>query len=620
MDVSSISTLADLPFHVSGRYPKPVLIRRCADDGFEAYSSREVFERIRDLSLGLGELGVQPGDRVALISESRPEWVMTDLAVLTRGAVTVPVYPTLPVAQVRHILSDAGVSVAVATDDTQAEKVREAWSGLGELRTLIVVDWREEAARSEREVTFAEVQARGHQRLMVQDGMAREYKEAAMAIRSDQLATIVYTSGTTGAPKGVMLTHDAIVSNLIAVDTMITLVEDDEALSFLPLSHALERTVVYLYLFKGVTITFAESNDTIARDLQRVQPTVMTGVPRLYEKLHARILEAVAQASGVRQAIFGWALRVGDACSGVERAGGRPSPFMRLQRRLADQLVFAKIRERMGGRLRFAVSGGAALSRVVAEFLFAIGVPVLEGYGLTETAPVLTVNPEAAPRLGTVGKAIPGVELGIAEDGEILARGPNIMRGYYGKPEATAEVIRDGWFHTGDIGRLDDDGYLLITDRKKELLVTSGGKNVAPQPIEQQLKQHPLVAEAILVGNDRRFIAVLVLPDWAALAAVLPASGDDDRVAVVLRTDARAQFERIIDTVNADLPPHEQIRRFALLPTELSVEAGELTPTLKIKRRVVEEQWGDVIEAIYATEYPAPVIHATSSKRGVGPA
>ena len=599
VDDPAISTLADLPFHASGRYSKPVLVRRCAGDRFEEYSSREFFDHIRDLSLGLAGLGVQPGDRVALLCESRPEWLMADLAILTQGAVTVPVYPTLSAAQVRHLLADAAASVAIAGDETQAAKVREAWPELGDLRTLIVVDPSDGAGQSDRELTFADTQARGHRRLLAENGLAREFKETAAAIQPDQLATIIYTSGTTGDPKGVMLTHEAVVSNVLGVDTMVTPVEDDEALSFLPLSHAFERTVMYLYLLKGVTITFAESTDTIARDMQRVKPTVMTGVPRVYEKLHARVLETAAQAPKVRQAIFAWALRVGRACSAVEHAGGQPSSLMRVQRRLADRLVFSQIRERMGGRLRFVVSGGAALSRVVAEFLFAIGVPVFEGYGLTETAPVLTINPETAPRLGTVGKAIPRVELRIADDGEILARGPNVMIGYYGKPEATAEAIKDGWFCTGDIGRLDDDGYLMITDRKKELLVTAGGKNVAPQPIEQRLKEHPLVAEAMLVGDGRPFISVLILPDWAALAAAVPDSANADRAALVQRADVQARFDEVVSEVNADLPRFEQIRRFAALPTELSVEAGELTPTLKIKRRVVAEKWREAIDGLY---------------------
>ena len=600
MDEPTISTLAGLPFHVSGRYPKPELVRRCTAAGYDSYASRELFEQVRDLSLGLMGLGVRPGRRVALLSESRPEWVVADLAILTCGAVTVPIYPTLPAAQVRYILADAGATVVVAADETQAAKVRAVWPELPDLRALVVIDAPAEAPPSGREMTCAAVRARGHQRLMREDGLARRYKEAVAAIAPDQLATIIYTSGTTGDPKGVLLTHSAIVANLTDVGTMVSISEDDEALSFLPLSHALERAVVYLYLLRGTTVTFAESLDTVARDMLRVRPTVMTGVPRVYEKLHARVLEAVAQGSAVRQWLFRWAMGVGRACNVAPLSGAQPSGYARAALPLADGLVLSKVRARTGGRLRFVVSGGAPLSTAVGEFLFTVGIPVLEGYGLTETAPVLTVNPEHAPRLGTVGKALPRVELRLADDGEILARGPNVMEGYYGKPEATAEALAGGWFHTGDIGRLDDDGYLAITDRKKELLVTAGGKNIAPQPIEQKLKQHALVAEALVVGDRRPFVAVLVIPDFAALSTALREPPDTDRSALVARPDVRRLFDAVVEAVNAELPPHEQMRKHALVPAELGIATGELTPTLKIKRRVVTEKWRDYIEALYA--------------------
>ena len=602
-----VATLADLPFHSAGKFPKPVLIRHCTADGFAELSSREFFERIRDFALGLQSLGVARGDRVGLIAETRPEWVIADLAVLTLGAWTVPIYPTLPPRLVQHILSDAGARAVIASTEDQAAKVREVRSNLPDLRDVIVIDRPQPAEVEEStghaagaEVGFADVLERGHHRLMREDGLGRAYKEAAGAISADDVATVIYTSGTTGDPKGVVLTHGAIVSNLTGADALVNLDDADEALSFLPLCHALERTVVYLYLYKGVTITFAESLDTVARDLIRVRPTMMTGVPRVFEKLHGRILGAVEQAPAFRQALFRWAIGVGMAYSGAELASRTPSGWIRLQHGLADRLVFSKIRERVGGRLRFVVSGGAPLSRTVAEFLFAVGIPVLEGYGLTETAPVLTVNPERAPRLGTVGHALPEVELRIADDGEILARGPNLMRGYYNNPEATSAVIRDGWFHTGDIGRLDDDGYLSITDRKKELLVTSGGKNIAPQPIEQQLKTEPLVAEAIVVGDRQPYVAVLIVPNVQAVMAQIGGGGDSDLSELVARDDVRALYDAAVERVNGRLPRHEQLKRFALLPTEFSVENGELTPTLKVKRRVVTDRWGSVIEELFS--------------------
>ena len=600
MAYPEIATLAGLPFHVAGRYPKPALMRRCTADGFDVWSGRELFEQVRDLSLGLAALGVEPGSRVAVVSDSRPEWVIADLAILAAGAVTVPIYPTLPPAQVGYVLADAGAVAVVASDETQAAKVRAVRPDLPGLRTLLVIDAPADAPARERETTCAAVRAAGRERLMREDGLARAWKEAASAIEPDRLATIIYTSGTTGDPKGVMLTHGAVIANLADVDTLVSVDDRDDALSFLPLSHAFERAVVYQYLIKGSAVTFAESMETIARDMARVRPTVMTGVPRVYEKLQARVLENVAQASPLRQRLFRWALRVGGVCGAAARAGARRPLAARIGYPLADRLVLSRVRERTGGRLRLVLSGGAPLPVPVAEFLFAVGIPVLEGYGLTETAPVLTLNPEDAPRLGTVGKALPRVELRFADDGEILVRGPNVMRGYYGKPEETAAALEGGWFHTGDVGRLDEAGYLVITDRKKELLVTASGKNVAPQPIEQQLRRRPLVGEALLVGDRRPFVAAIIVPDGAALAAAVGAPADADRSALVSREDVRRRFDAIVDAVNADLPRHEQIRKYALVPAELSVATGELTPTLKLKRRVVAARWRDEIEALYA--------------------
>ncbi len=597
MPEAEMRTLADLPFHVSGRYPKSSLVRRCTPDGYEESSSRQFFEDIRDCALGLAGLGVRPGDHVALICETRPEWLVADFGILTIGAVTVPIYPTLTPSLIGFILADAGARVVIASTAEQAEKIREVRAEVPDLQEVVVID---AEALAEGERSFAEIRERGHGRLMHENGLGREYKEAARAIGEDQLATIIYTSGTTGTPKGVMLTHGAIVANVVDANTLVAPHDTDEALSFLPLCHALERSVVYLYLYKGVTVTFAESLDTIARDMVRVKPTIMTGVPRVFDKLHARILDAVAKAPAFRQMLFRWAIGVSLERSRAKLDGREPSFLVRAQHGLADRLVCAKIRERVGGRLRFVVSGGAPLSRTVAEFLFAVGIPVLEGYGLTETSPVLTVNPEHAPRLGTVGKALPRVELRIAEDGEILARGPNVMLGYYRQPEATAEAIKDGWFHTGDIGRLDDDGYLIITDRKKEILVTAGGKNVAPQPIELQLRQHPLVGEAMLLGEGRRFVAALIVPDDAALRSQVGDSGETDLATLVERSDVKTLYDDVVSAVNADLPKYEQLKRYALLPTEFSQATGELTPTMKVKRRVVAERWKDVVEELYA--------------------
>jgi long-chain acyl-CoA synthetase len=603
-----LRTLAALPFHFVGRHPKPALLRRCRGDAVEELSTQEFFDRIRDFSLGLGALGVEPGDRVAILSDSRPEWLIADLAALTAGAVTAPIYPTLPEGQVRYILADSGARVVVVADETQAAKVRAVWDELPDLSALVLMDPAGEpkaaagAASGREELSLAEATGRGHRRLMTEDGLGREYKERAAAVAPDQLATIIYTSGTTGEPKGVMLTHGNVASNVMDGGAVVRVHAEDDALSFLPLSHAFERAVVFLYLYHGVTVTFAESLDTIARDLGTVKPTVMTGVPRVYEKFHARVHEAVAGAPAVRRRLFHWAVGVGLRQARARLAGRSVGLSARLQLGLAERLVLSKIRGRLGGRLRFVVSGSAPLSTPIAEFFFAIGIPVVEGYGLTETSPTLTVNPLERPKLGTVGPAIRNVELRIADDGEVLARGPNVMQGYYGKPEATAEVMRDGWFCTGDIGSLDDDGYLTILDRKKELIVTAGGKNIAPNPIEAELKRSPLVAEAVLIGDRRPYVSALLVPDFAALAAHTGAGAAvASREEIVERPDVVALFDEVVGRVNTGLARHEQIKRSALLPAEFGIATGELTPTLKVKRRVVAQRWSDVIERLYAS-------------------
>jgi long-chain acyl-CoA synthetase len=378
-------------------------------------------------------------------------------------------------------------------------------------------------------------------------------------------------------------------------------------MSFLPLSHVFERLALYMYLLLGCPVAFAESLQTVSRDLVRVRPTVMTGVPRVFEKFHHAVLDAVANAPAPRKALFHWAMAVGWSVAGARLAGKRPPLWAVLQRPLADALVLAKIRARVGGRLRLMVSGSAPLAHTTGEFLFAVGLPITEAYGLTESSPGISANPPAAVRLGTVGIPVPGVEVRIADDGEVLARGPNIMQGYYNRPEETAAVLRDGWLHTGDIGHLDADGYLTITDRKKDLIVTSGGKNIAPAPIELRLKENALVSEAVLVGDRRNFPAVLLIPDFVVLEERLREAGaaSGSREQLVARADVQAIYQAILDELNRSLAQFEKIKRFALLPKDMTVEGGELTPTLKVRRRIVEQHWAAVIEQLYARE-PAP--------------
>jgi long-chain acyl-CoA synthetase len=603
-DISpDVRTIADLPFHIMGRVPGPRTLGRCRGGQVETWSSQEVFEQIRDLSLGLGALGVGPGDRVALIAESRPEWIVSDLAILAGGGVTVPIYPTLSAANVRYILEDSGASLAIVSTRLQLEKIQEIRHHLPQLQAVVVMDGAAATAASTMSLDAAA--SRGHARMTGEWGAGREFRDRARAVTPGNLATVIYTSGTTGEPKGVMLSHANLVANLIASAKALPVSGTDVALSFLPLSHAFERMVTYVYLFVGVSVYFAETFDTIRRDLAAVKPTIMTGVPRVYEKLHAAIVEKGEALTGLQGTIFSRGLLVGTARAHALLRGQSAGALTSLQARLADRLVFAKIRDSLGGRLRFLVSGSAPIAADVMEFFHGVGLPIIEGYGLTETAPILTVNPPEAPRIGSVGRALPNVELRIDGDGEILARGPNVMTGYLNKPDATAQVLQDGWFRTGDIGAVDADGYLRITDRKKDLLVTSGGKKIAPQPIEAVLKRSPLVSEVVLLGDRRKYAAALIVPAFKVLERRLtelgraPGTAGDDRAALVAREDVIALYKEIVDALNKELSQYERIKRFALLPAEFSVESGELTPTLKVKRKIVEQKWAEQIESLY---------------------
>jgi len=595
-----VRTIADLPFHVMGRFQSAPVIGSARGGEVHSLTGKEFFDGIRETSLGLTALGMEAGARVAIMSESRPEWLTVDLAIIAGGAIPVPIYPTLSASQVRYILEDSGATIAVVSTRLQLEKIQQIRHQLPALQAVVVVD-AAAAGQTPSVIALADVAARGHARLQSEWGAARKFQEAIRAVRPEQLATIIYTSGTTGEPKGVMLTHAALVSNLVAAARVLDVSQADVGLSFLPLSHAFERMAAWVYLLCGVHIVFAESFDTVGRDIALVKPTVLTGVPRVYEKLQARILSKAAAAPPARAAIFKWAIRAGERRARAVLRGRRPGVLDRWQARLADRLVFGTVREALGGRVRYLVSGSAPLATDVAEFFCAVGLPIVEGYGLTETAPILSVNPPDAPRAGSAGRSLPGVELRIADDGEILARGPNLMTGYYNKPAATAEVLRDGWFHTGDIGAIDQDGYLSITDRKKDLLVTSGGKKVAPQPIEATLKRSPLISEAVVLGERRKFVAALIVPDFAALEKRLQSLGRPPAPAeaLIVREDVLSLYQEIVDALNRELSQFERIKRIRLLPREFSIESGELTPTLKVKRKVVEERWRAEIEALY---------------------
>ncbi|MEW5983780.1 MAG: long-chain fatty acid--CoA ligase [Acidobacteriota bacterium] len=610
-DDISVRTLAEVPAFVAAAYDKPVQVRRSVGDGYVEWSGRQFFEDVRAFSVGLQDAGVAPGDRVAIVCESRPEWCIADYAILSAGALTVPVYPTLSATQTQIILADAGASVAAVADAEQAEKVLSVASHLPALRSIVVIAPDDGDCLPAHTVVRVEAMAaiteRGRARLAAEPSVAERVRSFVDGLDPASPATIIYTSGTTGTPKGVVLTHANILSNIVASNEVLCATADDTALSFLPLSHIFERMALNLFLCAGGTVVFAESLQTVGRDLEKVRPTLMTGVPRVYEKFHAAVLERVASAPPVRQRLFRWALGVGQAMANARLAGETPSLSVRLKHPVADALVLRKVREGTGGRLRTMVSGSAPLSVSTAEFFYAVGLRLIEGYGLTETSPVITINPLDAPRLGKVGTPISGVDIRIAGDGEILVRGPNITPGYYNRPDETAQAIEGGWFHTGDVGEIDADGYLTITDRKKDLIVTSGGKNIAPQPIEQRLKASPLIAEAILVGDRRNFPAALIVPDFAVLEAKLRPAGVacGSRDELVARADVQAWFQALIDDINGELAQFERIKRFAVLPSDLTVEGGELTPTMKLRRRVMEQRWAPVIDALYAKEAAA---------------
>jgi long-chain acyl-CoA synthetase len=502
---------------------------------------------------------------------------------------------------VEYILRDAGCRVAFCSTAAQADKLREIRPALPALEFVIVFD---PGVAGAGEQHFPEFEAMGAMRTSEHG----DWEERARAARPDDLATLIYTSGTTGDPKGVMLSHGNIASNVDAALQVLDIVPGWNCLSFLPLSHIFERMVGhYTMLQGGVIINYASSFDAVAGEMLEVRPDFLASVPRLYEKIYARVIDTVESGSSLRRALFEWARATADRVVQYRLDGGAPPGMLRLGAALADRLVFRKLRGRLGGHLQFAVSGGAPLNPDICRFFLAAGVPILEGYGLTETSPVITVNPLDGIKPGTVGLPIPGVEVSVADDGEILTRGPHVMQGYYHRPDETAEAIdRDGWFHTGDIGEIDADGYLRITDRKKDLIVTAGGKNIAPQPIEALLKTHPLFSNAVMLGDKRPYPVMLLVPDFPALASWAKTHGiaSDDPSDLVTRPEVKEQLEREARKSLRNLAQFETPKKFLILPTDFTITSGELTPKLSVKRKVVAERWKDEIAALYHPERP----------------
>jgi long-chain acyl-CoA synthetase len=592
-----VRTLCDIFYRSVDTFRKAEHLKYKKDGVWHGISSDEFRKAVEELSMGLRALGVEKGDKVALLSENRPEWAIVDLGTLCAGAVDAPIYATLPPAQVLYILNDSEAKVAFVSNPVQARKIAEVRDKAPLLKHVVRFDANDLPGM----MSFEEMRAKGREALAKDPTAVRT---RAAEAKPDDLATLIYTSGTTGDPKGVMLTHSNIVSNTVASSKVFeALGPEDVALSFLPLCHIFERMAGhYLMLYKGATIAYAEGVEQVPANMQEVRPTVMASVPRLYEKMFARVQDKVAQDPPLRQKIFRWAIGVGREVFSHRVKKTTPGPLLKLKAALADKLVFSKIKERTGGRLRLFVSGGAPLSKEIAEFFGAAGMLIIEGYGLTETSPVIAVNRPDDLRPGTVGKPVDGVEVKIAEDGEILTRGPHVMRGYFKKPADTAEAIdKDGWFHTGDIGIFDADGFLAITDRKKDIIVTSGGKNIAPQPIETLIKTNKYVTEVVMIGNRRHFPAALVVPNFENLEAWARGKGIPltSRQELVDRPEVVAFYEQAIKDLTPHLAQFERIKKIAVLPKEFSIESGELTPKLSVKRRVVEQKYKDLIDKMY---------------------
>jgi long-chain acyl-CoA synthetase len=598
----AIRTLSELFLVVAG-HDREACLKHKVDGRYVSVSTAELVRQVRQIAKALADGGVRPGDRVALMAENGPHWPAVDFATLCIGAVLVPIYPTLLPEGAAYVARDSGSRILFVQGRERLEGLLAVRAEMPSVERIVAIG---AAGTSEAGAPVAPVHGASPAGVeSLETFMARGagadqawLERMAAQVQPEDLATLIYTSGTTGDPKGVMLTHDNLVSNAVTGCEVLGLEGFFTALSFLPLSHSFERLVDYCFFFKGITIAYAESVQTVAANLLEVKPHVFVAVPRVYEKVMARVLENATAAGGLKARIFRWALGVGrDALQ--QRLAFEP---MTLKLRIAEKLVFSKIRQRLGGRFVFAMSGGAPLGRDVAEFFWGAGIPIYEGYGLTETSPVISVNTRGATRLGTVGRPMPRIEVQIAEDGEILSRGPNTMRGYFGKPQATAEVIdSDGWFHTGDIGHLDDAGFLVITDRKKELIVNAYGKNIAPAPIENALKASRWISQAVVIGDRRQYLAALIVPDFDVLKGWAAAERIGGTLAEQLHhPKLRAILEAEVQAVNEHLARYEQIRVWELVPTEFTLEGGELTPTLKVKRRVINVKYKAILDRLYA--------------------
>ena len=599
-NVSTFKDASSVPGMILGavlRHNKEDALNHREDGKWLNITAAGFVERVKNVALGLATLGVRPGDRIALLSENRPEWSIADLAILSLGAINVPIYTTQALEQVDYILSDSGARAIFISNRRLYKHVKPVLDQrpLGHL-IFFEEDVAEDVAHG---FSLSTLEQKGRELDQERPGA---FDAHLQSVRAEDLATIIYTSGTTGEPKGVMLTHNNFMSNVISIGKGLPIGPTDVALSVLPLSHIFERDGFYVFCYCGVSVYYSASFDQVGENLREVAPTVMTAVPRLFEKVYHRIIKKGMSEKGYKRSIFMSSLAVGQRYGELKDKRRFISPQLGIKQKLASKLVFSKWRAGVGGRLRYFVSGGAPLSPALSYSYLAAGIPILQGYGATETC-IVSANRPGNNHVGSVGIPFEGIEIKIAPDGEILVRGPNVMRGYYGQPEATAEVLKDGWFYTGDVGYIGKNGHLYITDRKKDLFKLSNGKYVAPQLIESLLKESEFVSQVVVVGTGRKQPVALIVPDWESLNHALAEAGEEaprDHVELSKFPAAIKIVQKDVARLTGELADYERIRRVALLPHEFSIDGCELTPTLKVKRKVIDERYGELIEDLYS--------------------
>lgn len=599
------NNLVEMLSNTVEKYPDKAALMWKSEGSYRSLSYQDMWEKIENAAAGLARLGVKENSKVAILSDSNPMWAITDFAISSLGAVSVPIYPTLPPNQVAYVLKNADVEVAVVENEEQLQKIHD---GDAAPRHNIVMYPDASFTEGDKDLSFSTID---------QDGAAHPldgWEEGWRAIGSDDLVTIIHTSGTTGPPKGVMLTHKNFLSNMEAVQFwVVELMPEDITLSYLPVSHVFERMAGHFTpLSVGATIAYAESIDTIQNNLQEVRPTIMTSVPRLFEKVYAKVKEQIEDGSAIKRNIFNWAVDVGKQRyehylnTPINELLLHDSMPKDLQRKWkwADRLVYQKIKQQLGGRMRGMVSGGGTLNPEIARFFWSLDLPILEGYGLTETSPVVTTNPMVRAKAGTVGKPLPNLDVRLADDGEILVKGPSVMKGYYNNEEATRKDIVDGWFHTGDVGTLDDEGYLRIIDRKKRILVLSTGKNVAPQLVENAINESQFIEYSAVIGDKRKYLITLVKPDFENLMPWAQKQGieTESLEEVCRRSDVRDMLQGEVERLTASFADYEKPKKVIVIGEEWTVESGELTPKLSVVMKKIEEKYSTVIEEAYAED------------------